>query len=119
MSIFLPRTKRDITLPLLRKKLQEVIICLEKIHDQQNPPSLDLLVQIDTLYAQFVGLVNTPVDTTSTAYDTAVISMRETARLAREAFEDTEDTRKIRKTISRATMAIDHVSELLAGEASV
>ena len=103
-------------MPLLRKKLQEVILCLEKIHDQQNPPSLDLLDQIDTLYAQFVGLVNTPVDTTSTAYDTAVISMRETAKVARAAVED---TRKIRKTISRATMAIDHVSELLGREASV
>ena len=95
----------------LGKELQQTIRNLEKIRDSQNPPSDDVLANLDTLYEQQIDLIDAAIQKSTDEYVKATEIMGEAAQKTKEAIDDLA---KLEKSIEKVANAISKVTELLS-----
>lgn len=97
-------------------QLRETIWNLEELRDRQNPPSADLIAQIDALYDQLIDLVNGNVNSASKEYEKAAKAMEEAATRTRKAVKGLA---RAEDTLESVAKAIEKVAALLAGLAGL
>ena len=95
----------------LGKELQETIRNLENIRDSQNPPSDDVLANLDTLYGQQIDLIDATIKKSTNEYVKATKAMSEAAKKTKEAIDDLA---KLEKAIEKVAGAMGMVTDLLS-----
>jgi len=95
----------------LGKELQETIRNLEELRDSQDPPSDDVLENLDILYGQQIDLIDAAINQNTEKYKEAATAMQEAARKTKKAIDDLA---KLEHAIEKVADAIGKVTELLA-----
>ncbi len=94
----------------LGKQLQETIRNLEKIRDLQDPPSDEVMANLDTLYEQQINLIDAAIKKNTEEYKNATEAMEEAAKKTKEAIDDLAE---LEQSIVKVTNAIGKVTGLL------
>lgn len=95
----------------LGKELQQTIRNLEKIRDSQNPPSDEVLRELDLLYEQQIDLIDAAINKSTEEYIRAAKAMNEAASQTKEAIDDLA---KLEKAIEKVSDGIGRVAQLLS-----
>lgn len=95
----------------LGEELQQTIRNIETICDLQKPPSNEVLIKLDVLYALQIDLIDAAIRKSTAEYVNATVSMNEAAKKTQEAIDDLA---KLEKAIEKIAAAIGKVDVLLA-----